>query len=89
LEVSNVAVHKMIKLNRVGYKLGAVGLFGVLLSGGLAANQMISEQAINSAISARQHAADDSRSHPSGQRWVAGNGAGGARYQARKEPAGT
>ena len=39
----------MIKLNRVGYKLGAVGLFGVLLSGGLAANQMISEQAINSA----------------------------------------
>ena len=44
-----MAVHKMIKLNRVGYKLGAVGLFGVLLSGGLAANQMISEQAINSA----------------------------------------
>jgi methyl-accepting chemotaxis protein len=39
----------MIKLNRIGYKLGAVGLFGVLLSGGMVANQMVSEQAINSA----------------------------------------
>jgi methyl-accepting chemotaxis protein len=39
----------MIKLNRIGYKLGAVGLLGVLLSGGMVANQMVSEQAINSA----------------------------------------
>jgi methyl-accepting chemotaxis protein len=39
----------MIKLNRIGNKLGAVGLFGVLLSGGMVANQMVSEQAINSA----------------------------------------
>src|SRR4051812_21141812 len=39
----------MIKLNRIGYKLGAVGLFGVLLSAGMVANQMASEQAINSA----------------------------------------
>ena len=39
----------MIKLNRIGYKLGAVGLFGVLLSGGMVANQMVSEQAIHSA----------------------------------------
>ena len=39
----------MIKLNRIGNKLGAVGLFGVLLSGGMVANQMVSEQTINSA----------------------------------------
>src|SRR5207253_2792414 len=39
----------MIKLNRIGYKLGAVGLFGVLLSGGMVANQMVSESTINSA----------------------------------------
>ena len=39
----------MIKLNRIGYKLGAVGLFGVLLSGGMVANQVVSESAINSA----------------------------------------
>jgi len=39
----------MIKLNRIGYKLGAVGLFGVLLSGGMVANQMVSETSINSA----------------------------------------
>ncbi len=39
----------MIKLNRIGYKLGAAGLFGVLLSGGMAANQMVSESTINSA----------------------------------------
>ena len=39
----------MIKLNRIGNKLGAVGLFGVLLSGGMVANQMVSESAINSA----------------------------------------
>jgi methyl-accepting chemotaxis protein len=39
----------MIKLNRIGNKLGAVGLFAVLLSGGMVANQMVSEQTINSA----------------------------------------
>ncbi len=39
----------MIKLNRIGNKLGAVGLFGLLLSGGMVANQMVSEQTINSA----------------------------------------
>jgi methyl-accepting chemotaxis protein len=39
----------MIKLNRIGNKLGAVGLFGVLLSGAMVANQMVSESTINSA----------------------------------------
>jgi methyl-accepting chemotaxis protein len=39
----------MIKLNRIGNKLGLVGLFGVLLSGGMVANQMVSETTINSA----------------------------------------
>ena len=39
----------MIKLNRIGNKLGVVGLFGVLLSGGMVVNQMASESAINSA----------------------------------------
>src|SRR5579862_9155437 len=39
----------MIKLNRIGNKLGAAGLFGVLLSGGMVANQMVSEATINSA----------------------------------------
>jgi methyl-accepting chemotaxis protein len=39
----------MIKLNRIGNKLGMVGLFGVLLSGGMVANQMVSETTINSA----------------------------------------
>jgi len=39
----------MIKLNRIGNKLGAVGLFGVLLSGGMVANQMVSESTIDSA----------------------------------------
>jgi methyl-accepting chemotaxis protein len=39
----------MIKLNRIGNKLGAVGLFGVLLSVGMVANQMVSESTINSA----------------------------------------
>ena len=39
----------MIKLNRIGNKLGAVGLFSVLLSGGMVANQRVSESTINSA----------------------------------------
>ena len=39
----------MIKFNRIGNKLGLVGLFGVLLSGGMLVNQMVSESAIHSA----------------------------------------
>ncbi len=39
----------MIKLNRIGNKLGIVGLVGVLLSGGMVVNQKASEQTINSA----------------------------------------
>ena len=39
----------MIKLNRIGSKLGAVGLFGVVLAGGMVANQMMSESTINAA----------------------------------------
>ena len=39
----------MIKFNRIGYKLGAVGLFGLLLAGGMLANQMMSESAIDAA----------------------------------------
>jgi methyl-accepting chemotaxis protein len=39
----------MIKLNRIGNKLGLVGLFGILLSVGMLVNQIVSEQAINSA----------------------------------------
>jgi len=39
----------VIKLNRIGNKLGAVGLLGVLLSAGMVANQMVSESAITSA----------------------------------------
>jgi methyl-accepting chemotaxis protein len=41
--------NNMIKLNRISNKLGAAGLFGVLLSGGMVANQMVSESTINSA----------------------------------------
>ena len=53
----------MIKLNRIGNKLGAVGMFGVLLSGGMLANQMVSEGAINAAnqrASVQQTIADHS-----------------------------
>jgi methyl-accepting chemotaxis protein len=39
----------MIKLNRIGNKLGAVGLFGVLLAGGMVVNQMVSETTIDAA----------------------------------------
>jgi len=39
----------MIKLNRIGNKLGLAGLFGILLSGRMVANQMISEASVNSA----------------------------------------
>jgi methyl-accepting chemotaxis protein len=40
----------MIKLNRIGYKLGLVGLLGVALAGGQMINQMISEQTVDSAM---------------------------------------
>ena len=39
----------MIKFNRIGNKLGAIGMFGVLLAAGMVVNQMLSEQAIDSA----------------------------------------
>ncbi|MET3844786.1 methyl-accepting chemotaxis protein [Bradyrhizobium sp. OAE829] len=41
----------MIKLNRIGYKLGLAGAVGILLAGGMVANQMMSEQAIEAANS--------------------------------------
>jgi hypothetical protein len=78
----------MIKLNRIGNKLGAVGLFGVLLSGGMVANQMISESTINSAnhrAGVQQTIAD----HTLQANIALRGGAGGARYQAVKEPART
>jgi methyl-accepting chemotaxis protein len=39
----------MIKLNRIGYKLGIAGAIGVLLAAGMVANQMISETAVEAA----------------------------------------
>ena len=39
----------MIKLNRIANKLGAVGLFSVLLAGGMVVNQMVSEPVIDAA----------------------------------------
>ena len=33
----------VIKLNRIGYKLGLAGVIGVLLAVGMAANQMLTE----------------------------------------------
>jgi methyl-accepting chemotaxis protein len=39
----------MIKLNRIGNKLGLAGAIGVLLAAGMVANQMISEAAIEAA----------------------------------------
>ena len=41
----------MIKLNRIGYKLGLAGAVGILLAGGMVANQMMSESAIEAANS--------------------------------------
>jgi hypothetical protein len=79
----------MIKLNRIGNKLGAAGLFGVLLSGGMAANQMVSESIINSAnhlTEVQQSIADHTLQ---GNIALRGMELVGARYQAVKEPAGT
>ena len=39
----------MIKLNRIGNKLGLAGALGILLAGGMVANQMMSERAIEAA----------------------------------------
>jgi methyl-accepting chemotaxis protein len=39
----------MIKLNRIGYKLGLAGAVGIVLAVGMAANQMMTETAVNSA----------------------------------------
>ena len=36
----------MIKLNRIGYKLGLAGAVGILLAGGLVANQLVTEPAV-------------------------------------------
>jgi methyl-accepting chemotaxis protein len=41
----------MIKLNRIGYKLGLAGAVGILLAGGMVANQMMSERAVEAANS--------------------------------------
>ena len=41
----------MIKLNRIGYKLGLAGALGILLAGGMVANQMMSERAVEAANS--------------------------------------
>ncbi|MGJ4929015.1 methyl-accepting chemotaxis protein [Bradyrhizobium sp. HKCCYLS2038] len=52
-----------MKLNRIGNKLGAVGLFGVLLSATMVANQMASESAIafaNNRARVQQKIADHS-----------------------------
>jgi len=39
----------MIKLNRIGNKLGLAGAIGVLLAAGMVANQMMSEAAVEAA----------------------------------------
>jgi methyl-accepting chemotaxis protein len=41
--------HNMIKFNRIGNKLGAVGIFSVLLAGGMVVNQTLSESTIDTA----------------------------------------
>src|ERR1700704_2017996 len=37
----------MVKLNRIGYKLGLAGAVGVLLAIGMAANQMMTEATVS------------------------------------------
>ena len=39
----------MIKLNRIGNKLGLAGAIGVVLAAGMVANQMMSEAAVEAA----------------------------------------
>jgi len=45
----------MIKLNRIGNKLGLAGAVGILLSGGLIANQMMSEASVAAANDRADH----------------------------------
>ena len=44
-----LGVADMINLNRIGYKLGLAGAVGILLAGGMVANQMMTERAIEAA----------------------------------------
>src|SRR5215813_3566644 len=44
-----IGVQGMIKLNRIGNKLGLAGAIGVLLAAGMVANQMMSEAAVEAA----------------------------------------
>lgn len=39
----------MIKLNRIGNKLGIVGVVGIVLAGGMLVNTMIAEKAVMTA----------------------------------------
>jgi methyl-accepting chemotaxis protein len=45
----NIGVDGMIKLNRIGYKLGLAGAISVLLAVGMAANQMMTEASVTDA----------------------------------------
>ena len=62
--VANSGISKapdMIKLNRIGNKLGLAGAVGLLLSGGMIANQMMSEAtvaAVNDRADHAQHVAE-------------------------------
>ena len=63
-ESSQIGARDMIKLNRIGYKLGLAGAVGVLLSIGMIGNQMITESAVgvvNELAARQQEIADDSR----------------------------
>ena len=63
-ESSQIGASDMIKLNRIGYKLGLAGAVGVLLSVGMIGNQMITESAVgvvNELAAKQQEIADDSR----------------------------
>jgi methyl-accepting chemotaxis protein len=54
----------MIKLNRIGYKLGLAGAVGVLLSIGMVANQIMTESTVgevNAAADRQQYVADNVR----------------------------
>src|ERR1700742_3291538 len=45
----------MIRLNRIGYKLGLAGAFGVVLAVGMVANQLWSEARVNEANGIAEH----------------------------------
>jgi hypothetical protein len=71
----------MIKFNRIGNKLGLAGAFGILLAGGMVANQMMTEASVGratdvadrsqrvaeSALSAHSPDRDSGAQHPDGQ----------------------